>query len=63
MGVTFYALKGAPYRGHKIDLLWNDSSTGKGLVVRCDGRIVRRAPTWKPGDQPIRIEAAALDTK
>ncbi len=60
MGVTFYALRGAPYRGHKIDLLWNDASTGKGLVVRCDGRVVHRAPTWKPGDTPIRIEASAL---
>lgn len=60
MGVTFYALRGAPCRGHKIDLLWNDASTGNGLVVRCDGRVVRRASTWKPGDAPIRIEAAAL---
>jgi hypothetical protein len=60
MGVRFYALKGAPYRGHKNDVLWNDASTGKGLVVRCDGTVVRRAPTWKPGDPPIRIKAASL---
>ncbi len=63
MGVTFFALRGAPYRGHKIDLLWNDASTGKGLVVRCDGRVVRRAPTWQPGDAPIHIEPADLSTE
>ncbi|MBC7807353.1 MAG: hypothetical protein H7145_14535 [Akkermansiaceae bacterium] len=60
MGVKFYALRGAPYRGHKVDVLWNDAAAGKGLVVRCDGRIVRRMSGWKPGDAPVRITAGEL---
>lgn len=59
MGLTHYTLKGAPYRGHKIDVLWNEPA-GKGLLVRCDGRTIHRAPTWKPGDTPITIPAALL---
>ena len=60
MGLKYYALRGAPFRGKKIDILWNDAAAGRGLIVRCNGRIVRRAPNWKPGDAPVRIEARLL---
>ena len=60
MGVHFYALRSAPYRGHKIDILWNEAGADKGLTVRCDGHVVHRAPGWKPGDAPVRIAAKEL---
>ncbi|MBC8139929.1 MAG: hypothetical protein H7Y38_00655 [Armatimonadetes bacterium] len=63
MNTKFYALRGAPYRGRKIDVLWNDAKAGKGLTVRCDGRVVCREPAWKPGDAPVKITARELSAK
>jgi hypothetical protein len=58
MGLTHYALRGAPYRGHKIDVLWNEPETGKGLTVRRDGKVIKHLPEFTPGGAAVVIGAA-----
>jgi len=60
MGLTHYALHGAPYRGHKIDVLWNEPETGKGLTVRRDGKVVLQRKDFQPGGPAITIAAKEL---
>ena len=60
MGLKTFALRGAPYRGHHIDVLWNDPSSGDGLVVRQDGKTLLKSPAFKPGQAPIAISVEKL---
>ena len=60
LGLTHFALRGAPYRGHKVDVLWNEPGTGQGLTVRVDGRMQRRLPKFVPGGPPLIIPASAI---
>jgi len=60
MGLTHYALRGAPYRGHRIDVLWNEPASGKGLTIRLDGTLLRHVPDFLPGGPPLVIPARAL---
>ena len=60
MGLKYYALRGAKYRGRSVDVLWNDATAGKGLTVRVDGKVLRHVATFQPGDAPVVIPAAEM---
>ncbi len=60
LGLTHFALRGAPYRGHKVDVLWNEPASGKGLTIRVDGVVRSRAPKFVPGGPPLTLSAAAV---
>lgn len=60
MGLKTYALRGAPYGRHRVDVLFNDPAAGKGLVVRIDGRVVRRLAEFTPGGPPLSIPAREI---
>jgi hypothetical protein len=62
LGLKYYALRGAPYRGHRIDVFWNTPGIGKGLTIRVDGKVLRRVPNFQPGGPPITLSAAMLTT-
>lgn len=55
MGLTHHARLGAPYRGHKIDVLWNEPETGKGLTVCRDGKVIKHLPEFTPGGDRVVI--------
>ena len=57
MGLENYALTGAPYRGKKIDVLFNDPKAGVGLVVRVNGKTVHQNPAFVPGGNPVHLSA------
>lgn len=57
MGLNFYALRGAPHRGHRVDVLFNDKEAGRGLTVRVDRKVVRRDENFKPGGEPVNVPA------
>ncbi len=59
MGLKRYALRGAPYGRHRVDVLYD----AKVLTVRIDGRTVRRATGFVPGGAPITIPAAEVERK
>ena len=63
LGLTHFALRGAPYRGHRVDVLWNEPETGRGLTVRVDGRTRSRQPSFVPGGPPLTIPAATVEGK
>ncbi|BDI29946.1 hypothetical protein CCAX7_19970 [Capsulimonas corticalis] len=63
MDLKYYALRGARYRGHLVDVLWNDAAAGKGLTVAVDGKVLRRVAAFQPGDAPIVIPAAEIRPK
>ncbi len=63
LGLTHYALRGAPYRGHKVDVLWNDPAAGQGLTVRIDGATKSHLPKFVPGGPPLVIPASAVEGK
>ncbi len=54
LGLTRFALRGAPHRGHRVDVLWSNTD---GLTVRQDGRTILRRPTFHPGGARIGIPA------
>ena len=56
-GLEHFALRGAPHRGRRIDVLWNDPKAGKGLTVRRDGKVLRRAPDFVPGRDTLTLPA------
>lgn len=60
MGLSQYALRGAPYRGHFVDVEWYATGPARGLTVTIDGRVVRRLPTFRPGGPPIAITASEV---
>ena len=60
LGLTHFSLRGAPFRGHRVDVLWNEPETGKGLTVRLDGTILRHVPGFLPGGSPLIIPASAI---
>lgn len=55
MGLERYSLRGAPHRGHRIDVLFNDRRAGAGLTVRRDGKVVLRDPAFRPGVRPVAV--------
>ncbi len=57
MGLTQFSLTGAPHRGNRVDVLYNDAKAGKGLVVRVNGKIRHQDPAFVPGAsaKPVRI--------
>lgn len=63
LGLTHFALRGAPYRGRKVDVLWNEPGTGKGLTVRVDGIVRSHLPKFVPGGPPLLIPAATVNGK
>ena len=60
LGLTHYALRGAPYRGHTVDVLWNEPETGKGLTVRVDGQVRSHDLQFVPGGPPLVLSATAV---
>jgi hypothetical protein len=62
MGLERVSLRGAPFRGHRIDVLVAVSGRDKGLTVRCDERTVLRDLDFKPGSAPKRIDVNELET-
>ncbi len=60
LGLTHFALRGAPYRGHRVDVLWNEPEAGKGLTIRLDGKVLRRVPGFRPGGPPLALPVATL---
>jgi hypothetical protein len=60
LGLKTYALRGAPFRGHRVDVLWNDEKEGPGLTVRLDGKVLRHDEAFQPGGTPITIPATEL---
>jgi len=60
LGLTHFALRGAPYRGHRVDVLWNEPEAGRGLTVRLDGAVLRRVPGFRPGGPPLVLPASLL---
>jgi hypothetical protein len=63
LGLEYFALRGAPYRGHRIDVLWKSAACrakeadfGPGLTVLVDGKEVCRREKFKPGDEPATIQ-------
>ena len=63
LGLTHFALRGAPYRGHRVDVLWNEPGTGKGLTVRIDGRTRSRLQNFVPGGPPLTVPAGLFGIK
>jgi len=61
LGLTHFALRGAPYRGRKVDVLWNEPGTGKGLTVRIDGIVRSHLPKFVPGGPPLTLPAAVVN--
>ena len=60
LGLTHFALRGAPCRGHRVDVLWNEPEAGRGLTVRLDGAVLRRVPGFRPGGPPLVLPASLL---
>jgi len=58
MGLKHFALRGAPYRGHRIDVLFNEGR--KGLVVNSDRRLCLWAPSFEFGRTQVSLSAKAL---
>lgn len=61
MGLEHFSLRGVPYRGHRVDVLFNDADAGRGLTVRIDGAVVVRQPDFTPGMNTIRISADRIN--
>ena len=57
MKLKFFALRNAPHRGHKIDVLWN-AAPDVGLTVRLDGKTVRRQKKFRPGIDRLVLPSA-----
>lgn len=60
LGLAHFALRGAPYRGHRVDVMWNQAGAARGLTVQLDGKVLRRVPDFQPGGTPLIIPAATL---
>jgi glycogen debranching enzyme len=60
LGLEHYSLRGAPHRGHRVDVLFNDPEGGKGLTVRVDGKPILRDPGFRPGEKATAIAADQL---
>lgn len=60
LGLGHFALRGAPHRGRRIDVLYNDPQAGRGLTVRVDGKVVRRDDAFRPGGAPAVIAASTF---
>jgi hypothetical protein len=56
LGLKHYELRGAPYAGRRIDVLFD----GKNLTVRADSRLVRKVAGFVPGGKPVEISASEL---
>lgn len=63
MGLDHYSLRNAPFRGKRIDVLFNDKQTGPGLCVRIDGRVVLSDPNFIPGREPRTVHAAEVSAR
>jgi hypothetical protein len=62
LGLDHFALRGVPWRGRLVDVLWNkpgDDTKDTGLTVRVDGKVVSRHEKFRPGNKPVvlRVEA------
>ncbi len=62
LDLEYFALLGAPLRGHAIDVLWCDPAVKNdhpgfavGLSVAIDGRTVVREQAFRPGNKPVRL--------
>ncbi len=65
LGLTHFGLRGAPYRGHRVDVLWNEPAAAggtalAGLTVRIDGVVRSRQPKFVPGGPPLTLSAAVV---
>jgi hypothetical protein len=58
MKLDSYALRNAPHRGHRIDVLLNTSGRGAGLTVKIDGKTVRRQKQFRPGTDTLTLPAS-----
>lgn len=64
LNLTYFALRGAPHRGRKVDVLWSAAGTDKGLTVRVNGRTVRRDPDFRPGTSaPVVVRAEEVGAR
>ncbi len=57
MGLKTYALRGAPFGKHRVDVLYDAAA----LTVRVDGRTVRSVKGFVPGGKPVTIPAKDLE--
>lgn len=55
LNLSTYALRNVPLRGHRIDVLFNDPQSGKGLTVRRDGKAIAQQPDFVPGGTPLHL--------
>lgn len=66
MGLEHFSLRKVPFRGHRVDVLFNDKSSARGLLVRVDGKELLAEERFVPGGQPARtapIEDARGDSR
>jgi glycogen debranching enzyme len=56
LGLSHYALRNVPWRGRRVDVLYNADDT-RGLTVRVDGKVVLSRPDYVPGAAPANIPA------
>jgi hypothetical protein len=63
VGLDYFALEGAPFRGKRIDVHWAkpgksgpDDRAKPGLTVRVNGQQIVQRANFRPGDMPVRIE-------
>jgi hypothetical protein len=72
LGLDYFELRGAPWRGRRVDVLWRDPNGvpegdpnapayRPGLTVQVDGRTVARRPAFRPGDTPVTAPALLGD--
>jgi len=61
MGLERYALRNVPFRGHRVDVLYNETEGGAGLRVRVDGRVVLADREFVPGTAAKRISEARIN--
>jgi hypothetical protein len=63
LGLEYFALRGAPYRGHRVDVLWKSAACRAkeadfeaGLTVIVDGKEICRREAFKPGDAAVPVD-------
>jgi hypothetical protein len=55
LGLTSYALRNIPLRGHRLAVLFNDAKAGKGITVERDGTVIAHRPNFVPGGTPLHL--------
>lgn len=55
MKLDSFALRNAPHRGHRIDVLWTATA---GLTLKVDGNTTRRSKNFRPGTDKLTLSAS-----